>query len=124
MLISRRGLVRTAAALPLAGRARAQGGNTLRVGVLTDLSGPYQNLAGPLAVRAARLATEDFGMAGKGFTVEILQADHQNKADVGAGVARQWFDEGVDAVVLGRHRAHHACRCSTPEGRSTPSTRS
>ena len=99
MLISRRGLVRTAAALPLAGRARAQGGNTLRVGVLTDLSGPYQNLAGPLAVRAARLATEDFGMAGKGFTVEILQADHQNKADVGAGVARQWFDEGVDAVV-------------------------
>ncbi len=102
MPISRRGLLGTAAAtLPLLGAraGHAQSANTLKIGVLTDLSGPYQDLAGPLAVKAAQLATEDFGMAGKGFTVEILQSDHQNKADVGAGIARQWYDQGVDIIV-------------------------
>ena len=100
MSLSRRGLIGTAAALPIIGRARAQGANTLKIGVLTDLSGPYQDLAGPLAVGAARLATEDYGMAGKGWTVEVVQADHQNKADIGAGIARQWFDrDGVDIIV-------------------------
>jgi len=100
MYLSRRGLIGTAAALPIIGRARAQGANTLKIGVLTDLSGPYQDLAGPLAVSAARLATEDYGMAGKGWTVEVVQADHQNKADIGAGIARQWFDrDGVDIIV-------------------------
>ena len=104
MPISRRGLIGTAAAVPLItpeliGRARAQGANSLKIGILTDLSGPYQDLAGPLAVKAAQLATEDFGVAGKGFTVEILQADHQNKADIGAGIARQWCDQGVDLIA-------------------------
>ncbi len=101
MPISRRGLIGAAAALPmLAARpGYSQSGGTLKIGVLTDLSGPYQDLAGPLAVKAAQLATEDFGMAGKGFTVEILQSDHQNKADVGAGIARQWYDQGVDIIV-------------------------
>ena len=103
MPISRRGLLGSAAAaLPILGArpGRAQSGGTLKIGVLTDLSGPYQDVAGPLAVSAAQLATEDFGVAGKGFKVEILQADHQNKADVGAGVARQWYDrDGVDIIV-------------------------
>ena len=100
MSLSRRGLIGTAASLPIIGRARAQGANTLKIGVLTDLSGPYQDLAGPLAVGAARLATEDYGVAGKGWTVEVVQADHQNKADIGAGIARQWFDrDGVDIIV-------------------------
>ncbi len=103
MPMSRRGLLGSAAAaLPILGarRAGAQAGGVLKIGVLTDLSGPYQDLAGPLAVGAAQLATEDFGVAGKGFKVEILQADHQNKADIGAGIARQWYDrEGVDLIV-------------------------
>ena len=103
MPMSRRGLLGTAAAaLPILGarRGAAQSGDTLKIGVLTDLSGPYQDLAGPLAVGAARLAAEDFGVAGKGFKAEILQADHQNKADIGAGIARQWFDrDGVDIIV-------------------------
>ena len=101
MVISRRDLgaavMGGGLAVPL--RARAQGAPTLRIGILTDLSGPYQDLAGPLAVKAAQLAIEDFGMAGKGFTVEIQQADHQNKADVGAGIARQWCDSGVDVIA-------------------------
>ena len=100
MIVSRRGLLGTAAALPLIGQARAQAANTLKVGVLTDMSGPYQDLAGPLAVKAAQLALEDYGVAGKGWTVEVLQADHQNKADVGAGVARAWYDQDkVDLIV-------------------------
>ena len=100
MTISRRGLIGTAATLPIIGRARAQAGKAIKVGVLTDLSGPYADLGGPLAVKAAQLALEDFGVAGKGWTVEVIAADHQNKPDVGAGIARQWFDQaGVDVIV-------------------------
>ncbi len=107
MTLDRRTLLAAAASAPLIGGARAAraqgtsaGANALKIGVLTDLSGPYQDLAGPLAVSAARLATEDFGMAGKSWTVEIVQADHQNKADIGAGIARQWYDrDGVDIIV-------------------------
>ncbi len=103
MPISRRGLLGSAAAaLPMLGArpSRAQAGGTLKIGVLTDLSGPYQDIAGPLAVAAAQLATEDFGVAGKGFNVEVVGADHQNKADIGAGLARQWFDrDGVDVIL-------------------------
>ena len=101
MNLSRRGLLGTtaaAAALPLSG-ARAQQKPSLKFGVLTDMSGPYQDLAGPGAVSACNLALEDFGVAGKGFNVEVLVADHQNKADVGAGVARQWCDSGVDVIL-------------------------
>ena len=99
MSISRRGLIGTAASLPLLGHAaRAQGKGSLKIGVLTDLSGPYQDLAGPTAVKAAQQALEDFGVAGKGITVELLQADHQNKPDIGAGIARQWYDSGVDGI--------------------------
>jgi branched-chain amino acid transport system substrate-binding protein len=100
MSISRRGLIGAAATAPLVVAVRPGRAQTpsLRIGVLTDLSGPYQDLAGPLAVKAAQLALEDYGVPGKGFAVEVLQADHQNKPDVGAGIARQWFDSGVDAI--------------------------
>ena len=98
MDISRRLLLATSAATGLTSTSRAQGA-TLKIGILTDLSGPYQDLAGPLAIGAAQLATEDFGIAGKGMKVEIISADHQNKPDVGAGIARQWFDrDGVDGI--------------------------
>jgi branched-chain amino acid transport system substrate-binding protein len=101
MRISRRTLLGSAAALtaaPLAG-ARAQGAS-LKVGVLTDLSGPYKDLAGPVAVSSVQQALEDFGVSGKGMKVDVVSADHQNKADVGASVAREWFDRGgVDIIV-------------------------
>jgi branched-chain amino acid transport system substrate-binding protein len=88
----------TAAAttVPLrAGRAQSQ---PLKIGCLTDLSGPYKDLAGPGAVAATHQAIEEF--ASKGFNVEVLVADHLNKPDVGATVARQWFDrDGVDVIV-------------------------
>jgi branched-chain amino acid transport system substrate-binding protein len=100
MRLSRRALLGTAAAatLPL-GRARAQTPG-LKIGVLTDLSGPYKDLGGPVATACAQLALADFGVPGKGFNVEIVQADHQNKPDVGAEIARKWFDqEGVDVIL-------------------------
>ncbi|RAI57280.1 ABC transporter permease [Roseicella frigidaeris] len=100
---------RAALGAALAGMAAGQGaraqGQTqgqgqaapLRIGVLTDMSGPYRDISGPNCVVAARQAIQDFGQAG--FAVELLQADHQNKADVGVNIARQWFDQGVDAIL-------------------------
>jgi branched-chain amino acid transport system substrate-binding protein len=82
-------------------RAEIPGG-TIRIGVLNDMSGPYADLSGKGSVIAAQMAAEDFAAeAGAGAPkVEILGADHQNKADIGAAVARRWVDQdGVDAVV-------------------------
>ena len=101
MQINRRHLLAASAAgavVPLLGRA--QSSPVLKIGVLTDMSGPYKDLAGPVAVQCVNQALEDFGAAGKGLKVEVVVADHQNKPDVGAGVARGWFDrDGVDLVT-------------------------
>lgn len=87
-----------AASLPAIGRA--QGKPVLKIGCLTDMSGPYKDLAGPGAVSAVNQALEEFGVAGKDFNVEVLVADHLNKPDVGTTRAREWFDrDGVDMIV-------------------------
>ena len=99
MQISRRALLGTAslAALPLA-RARAQGA-PIKIGVLTDLSGPYKDTTGPTSIACGQQAVQDFA-ASHGLNVELISADHQNKADVGAGIARQWYDrDGVDMIL-------------------------
>ncbi len=93
-----------AAAVALAagtGTAQAQySDGTIKIGVLTDMSSLYTDLSGSGSVLAARLAVEDFGAAAKGMKVEIVNADHQNKADVGSGIARQWYDvDKVDLIV-------------------------
>jgi branched-chain amino acid transport system substrate-binding protein len=101
MTISRRAVLTTAAAtaLPLA-RARAQAEPVLKIGCLTDLSGPYKDLAGPGAIAAAHQALEEYGVSAKGMKVEVLSADHQNKPDIGTSIVRQWFDrDGVDLIV-------------------------
>jgi len=72
----------------------------IRIGVLNDQSGPYRDDGGPTGVICAKQALEDFGISGKGWDVEVLSADHQNKPDVGVSIARQWLDrDGVDAIV-------------------------
>jgi len=83
------------------GAAQAEIPNgVLRVGVLNDMAGPYSDGTGAGSVVAARLAAEDFMKETKDIRVEILSADHQNKPDVGAQIARRWVDrEGVDAIV-------------------------
>lgn len=77
----------------------AQGaGGPIRIGVLTDMSGTFSDISGPGAVTAVRMAVEDFGGTVLGKPVEVLIADHQNKADIGAATARRWLDE--DGVVM------------------------
>jgi branched-chain amino acid transport system substrate-binding protein len=72
--------------------------DVVKIGVLNDQSGLYADLAGPGSLVAARMAVEDFGGKVLGKPVEIVVADHQNKADIGAAIARQWFD--VDKVDM------------------------
>ena len=75
-------------------------GGTVKVGVLTDMSGPFSDGVGAGSVAAARLAAADYTAEGGTLKVEIIFADHQNKPDVGSTIARRWFDqEGVGAVV-------------------------
>jgi len=83
-----------------AGAAQGQvSDGVVRIGVLNDMSSLYADIAGPGSVVAARMAVEDFGTAKKGMKVEIVSADHQNKPDVGSGIARQWYDvDKVDAI--------------------------
>ncbi|ACK54136.1 MULTISPECIES: ABC transporter substrate-binding protein [Thauera] len=86
----------------LSGAASAQiSGNTVKIGVLTDMSGTYSDLAGAGAVLATQMAIEDFIAEAKpAFKVEMVSADHQNKADIASNKAREWFErEGVDTAT-------------------------
>ena len=75
-------------------------GNIVRIGVLNDQSSLYTDLAGQGSVEAARMAVEDFGGTVNGTPIEIVSADHQNKADIGSNIAREWLDVGgVDVIV-------------------------
>ncbi len=74
--------------------------DVVRIGVLTDETGPYADSAGAGSVLAARMAVEDVGGTVRGKPVEIVHADTQNKPDVASAIARRWFDTGgVDAIV-------------------------
>ncbi len=95
-------MTRTTLAVLLAtGVARAEiKADAIRIGVLNDMTGVYSGNGGVGSVVAARLAAEDFGGAINGRPVVILQADDQNKADIGVGIAREWFDwQGVLAIA-------------------------
>ena len=87
------------AALALPGAAFAQDKN-VKIGVLDDMSGLYADVGGQGSILAAQMAIEDSGMAAKGWKIDMISADHQNKPDVGVNIARQWADkEKVDNVV-------------------------
>jgi branched-chain amino acid transport system substrate-binding protein len=102
MALNRRDMLKAGAAAPLGGlpwrSAKAQAANTIKLGVPVDMSGMYRDVTGSTSVAAARQAAQDFGQ--RGFNVEIVFADHQNRPDVGVNIARQWFDrDGVDCLV-------------------------
>ena len=95
-MIKRRHLLTCAAALPFAARAAAR--PVVKVGVLTDLTGPYRDIAGQRSIDCTRLAGRECGAAD--FDVEIVSADHQNDAAKGAAIAARWYDhEAVDLIV-------------------------
>jgi branched-chain amino acid transport system substrate-binding protein len=92
----------TALSLVLAASAHAQvSGGMVKIGVLTDLSGTYSDVAGPGAVLATQMAIDDFIAKEKpAFKIEMVSADHQNKADIAANKSREWFErDGVDTVT-------------------------
>lgn len=75
-------------------------GGVVRIGVATDYSGIFAGLSGPGGRVAARMAIDDFGGKVAGVPVELVAADHQNKADIGSAIVRRWYDEdGVDLVM-------------------------
>jgi len=86
-------------AMMVAAPALAQD-KTVKIGVLNDMSSLYADIGGPNSVNAAKLAVEDSGLVAKGWKIDVIGADHQNKPDVGVSIARQWFDvEKVDAIA-------------------------
>jgi len=84
----------------LTGTAAQAQTTSVKIGVLSDMSSLYADISGPGSVVAAKMAVDDFNPAAHGMQVEIVSADHQNKPDVGAGIARQWYDvDHVDAIA-------------------------
>src|SRR3974377_916554 len=92
-------LLGTALTLAIAGAASADD-KVVKIGALSDQSGLYADLSGPGSTVAAQMAVEDSGLTGKGWKIDIISGDHQNKPDIGTSIARQWFDvDKVDILV-------------------------
>jgi branched-chain amino acid transport system substrate-binding protein len=92
-------LLGSALTLVSAGFAAAQD-KTVKIGALSDQSGLYADLGGPGSTLAAQMAAEDSGLMAKGWKIDIISGDHQNKPDIGTTIARQWFDvDKVDVIV-------------------------
>jgi branched-chain amino acid transport system substrate-binding protein len=89
-----------AAALAIPAAQAQVSDNVVKIGVLSDMSSLYTDIGGSGSVAAAKLAVDDSGIEKRGYKVEIISADHQNKPDVGSAIARQWYDvEKVDVIV-------------------------
>ena len=83
--------------------AQAQiSGDVVRIGIITDMSSLYADIDGPGGIEAIKMAIADMGGAINGKKIEVIYADHQNKPDLAAGKAREWFDtQGVDMLIGG-----------------------
>jgi len=93
----------TTAALSFTAQAQSQfSGDTIKIGMITDLSGVYSDIDGNGGAEAVRMAIADLGGAVNGKKIQFMVADHQNKADIAASKAREWFDQqGVDMLIGG-----------------------
>jgi branched-chain amino acid transport system substrate-binding protein len=92
-------LLGTALTLAAATSAMAQD-KVVKIGSLSDQSGLYADLGGPGSTLAAQMAVEDSGLVAKGWKIDVISGDHQNKPDIGTSIARQWFDvDKVDVIV-------------------------
>ena len=99
MKIRRRTLLSGAAALSMPAIRTARAASTIKIGVLSDMSGQYAEASGPGDFLGAQMAAEDFMKANPAISVEVIQGDMLLKPDVGASIARSWYDqEGVDAI--------------------------
>lgn len=88
------------AALAFGGPSAFAGGDTVKIGMLMDMSGNYSDVAGKGSVTAAQMAVDDFGGQVLGKKIEVVSGDMQNKVDIATQIARRWFDvDGVDAIM-------------------------
>src|ERR1700688_2462226 len=90
------------AAVPFAAEAQNSFDGTVKIGVLNDMSSLYQDTTGPGSVAAVQMAVEDYAKANPNSILKptIVSADHQNKPDIGANIAREWYErDGVDVIV-------------------------
>ena len=116
--------VLTLAGLGLAGLpAQAQGisGDVIRIGFITDMSGVYSDIDGPAGVEAIRMAIADAGGQINGKKIELVTADHQNKADIASSRAREWFDQqGLDVLIGGTNSATNLAMAAVAAEKKRP----
>ena len=86
----------------------AKAARVLKIGHLTDVSGPYSANSGAVSIACARQAIEDFNPATKGMAVEYLIGDHQNNTDIALNIVREWFDRGDVDAAGGEQQRHRA----------------
>jgi branched-chain amino acid transport system substrate-binding protein len=96
--LTRRSALIAAGTLAAFGGARAQGTAPLKIAVMNDMSAIMADYSGLGTVASVTMAVEDFGGVVNGRPIEVLRGDHQNKADLGAALARRWYDDGVTAI--------------------------
>lgn len=111
-----------AAAMGFAAPASAQiSGDVVKIGLITDMSGVYADLDGPGGAEAVKMAIADFGPAVAGKKIEFIVADHQNKADIAASKAREWFDQqGVDMLIGGTNSAANLAMAKVASEKKKP----
>ena len=123
--ITRRAAVGALAAAPLAmpGIIRAQStSKPVRIGLLSDMGGPYRDVGGPGNRLAVEMAIADFGGSVLGRPIEVLQGDDQNKPDVASSLAREWIDsQGVDVLADGAAFVRRPRRSSRSRARRSAS---
>ena len=101
--------------------ANAADGNTVKIGFVTDMSGLYADIDGQGGLEAIRMAIADFGGKVNGKPIELVYADHQNKADIAASRAREWIDrDGVNAIIGGTNSATALSTAQVAAEKKTP----
>lgn len=100
--------------------AAAQQG-TVKIGLITDMTGLYADLDGPAGVEAIRMAVADFGGSVNGKKIEVLSADHLNKADLAATKAREWMDQqGLNLLIGGANSAANLAMAKVVQDKKRP----
>ena len=114
--------VASIAAMGFGASAHAQiSGDVVKIGFITDISGLYSDIDGQGGAEAIRMAVADFGGAVNGKKIEVVTADHQNKADIAASKAREWFDrEGVDVLIGGTNSATNLAMAKVASEKKKP----
>jgi branched-chain amino acid transport system substrate-binding protein len=114
--------VSAAAAMGFGAPASAQiSGDVIKIGLITDMSGVYADVDGPGGVEAVKMAIADMGGNINGKKIELVVADHLNKADIAASKAREWFDtQGLDMLLGGTNSATNLAMAKVAQEKKKP----